>query len=260
MWRQQASTQAQATALIVEDESALRDELCDMLQFLWPDLHIVAQAGNGIDALRLIADHEPDIVFLDIQIPEPNGLDVARFIGDRCHVVFVTAYDAHAIDAFEKGAVDYLLKPLSDARLSVTIQRLKQKLQNTMQAPSDLAGLVDQLQAPQARSQYLRWITAAVGKSLRMITIDEVVFIQSDQKYTRVVLADSEVLIRKSLKELLSELDPEQFWQIHRSTVVNALEIASIEPGMSGQLCVKLKSRREQLPVSDSFAKRFRQM
>jgi DNA-binding LytR/AlgR family response regulator len=256
MWSRQRSTEA-PTAIIVEDEQALRAELRDTLRSLWPELDIVAEAQNGLEALRLTAEHQPDIVFLDIQIPEPNGLEVARFIGDRCHVVFVTAYDAHAVDAFEKGATDYLLKPIAEARLEVTVQRLKQKL---ARAPASLVDLVDQIQPRTVANQYLRWITAAVGKSLRMIMIDEVVFFQSDQKYTRVALPDSEVLIKKPLKELLAELDPEQFWQIHRSTVVNAQEISAIEPNMSGQLAVKLRSRRESLAVSESFAKRFRQM
>ena len=256
MWFRSPSAEAPPPALLVEDEHALREELRDMLTALWPELRIVAEAQDGVEALGLIAQHQPRIVFLDIQIPGPNGLEIARHIGDRCHVVFVTAYDAHAIDAFEKGAVDYLLKPLSASRLSVTIGRLKQKL---TQAPSDLFGLMELMQARQPRA-YLRWITANVGKSLRMITIDEVVFIQADQKLTRVVLADSEVLIKKTLKDLLSELDPEQFWQTHRSTIVNALEISSIEPDMSGRLVVKLKSRREQLPVSEAFVRRFRQM
>jgi len=257
MWSRSPATHMQPTAVLVEDEPALREELRDVLADLWPQLQVLAEAGDGVQALRMIAEHRPQIVFLDIEIPEPNGLDVARVIGDRSHVVFVTAYDRFAVDAFENGAVDYILKPISDARVALTVQRLQQKL---TRAPADLVNLVDQLQANQPRSAYLRWITASVGKSLRMITIDEVVFFQSDQKYTRVVLADSEVLIKKPLKDLLAELDPEQFWQIHRSTVVNALEIASIEPNMAGQLSVKLKSRREQLPVSETFARRFRQM
>ena len=256
MWSRPPSAEMPATALLVEDEHALREELRDMLAALWPQLRVVGEAQDGLEALRLVAQHQPRIVFLDIQIPDPNGLEVARHIGDRCHVVFVTAYDAHAVDAFEKGAVDYLLKPLSASRLSVTIGRLKQKLH---QAPSDVLGLMELMQARQPRN-YLRWITATVGKSLRMITIDEVVFIQADQKLTRVVLADSEVLIKKPLKDLLSELDPEQFWQTHRSTIVNAQEISSIEPDMSGRLVVKLKNRRERLPVSESFVRRFRQM
>jgi DNA-binding LytR/AlgR family response regulator len=256
MWSRQRSAET-PTAVIVEDELGLREELRESLCTLWPELDIVAEAQNGLEALRLTAEHQPDIVFLDIQIPEPNGLAVARFIGDRCHVVFVTAYDAHAVDAFEKGATDYLLKPLNEARLAITVRRLKQKLTQT---PADLASVVDLIQPRTRANQHLRWITAAVGKSLRMIMIDEVVFFQSDQKYTRVVLADSEVLIKKPLKDLLAELDPDQFWQIHRSTVVNAQEISAIEPNMSGQLTVKLRTRRESLAVSESYAKRFRQM
>jgi DNA-binding LytR/AlgR family response regulator len=256
MWFGSPSAEAPPTALLVEDEHALRDELRDILASLWPELNIVGEAQDGLEALRLVAQYQPRIVFLDIQIPDPNGLEVARHIGDRCHVVFVTAYDAYAIDAFEKGAADYLLKPLNVSRLSVTIGRLKQKLS---QAPSDLLGMMQLMQARQPRA-HLRWITANVGRSVRMITIDEVVFFQSDQKLTRVVLADSEVLIKKTLKELLAELDPEQFWQIHRSTIVNALEISSLEPDMSGRLAVKLKSRRERLPVSEAFGRRFRQM
>jgi DNA-binding LytR/AlgR family response regulator len=256
MWFKSASSDMQATALLVEDEQALREELRDLLASLWPELQIVGEAQDGVEALRLAARHQPRIVFLDIQIPGPDGLEVARHLGDRCHVVFVTAYDAHAIDAFEKGAVDYILKPVNASRLAITVQRLRQKLS---QAPADLFGLLERIQTGQPRA-HLRWITANVGKSLRMITIDEVVFFQADHKLTRVVLSDSEVLIRKPLKELLAELDPEQFWQIHRSTIVNATEISSIEPDMSSRLTVRLKSRREQLPVSESFIHRFRQM
>ncbi len=244
-----------ATALIVEDEPALSEELCELLQSLWPSLRIVGRAADGIEALRLIAEHQPDIVFLDIQIPGPGGLEVARTLRDRSHVVFVTAYDAHAIEAFENGAVDYILKPIEAQRLAMSVQRLKQRVAS---APADLSNLLQNLQTQ--RASYLRWITASVGNSLRLITTDEVVYFQSEQKYTRVVLATSEVLIKKTLKELVSELDPEQFWQTHRSTVVNAMEIASIEPNMSGQLSIKLRTRREQLPVAESFVKRFRQM
>ena len=250
-------TEKRATALIVEDEPALSDELKETLHLLWPELEIVGETQDGTEALALIIKHQPEIVFLDINIPGPNGLEVARHIAGRCHIVFVTAYDAHAIEAFEKGAVDYILKPLSSSRLFITVQRLQQKL---VAIPSNTTHLIEQIITPQVPPGYLRWITATVGNSLRLIMIDEVVFFQSDQKYTRVVLADSEVLIKKTLKELLEELDPEQFWQIHRSTIVNALEIASIEQNMGGQLAVKLKSRREQLPISETFARRFRQM
>jgi DNA-binding LytR/AlgR family response regulator len=245
------------SALIVEDEAGLGEELQELLQARWPALRIAGCAADGMSALRMIAQHRPDIVFLDIQIPDPNGLEVARIIRDSCHIVFVTAYDAHAIEAFENGAIDYLLKPIDTARLDLTLQRLQRRQASR---PPDLAGLLDRLQPRQVPSTHLRWITASVGQALRLITTDEIVFFQSDSKYTRVVLADSEVLIKKTIRELAAELDPEQFWQTHRSTIVNALEVASIEPSMSGQLSIKLKSRRECLPVAESFVKRFRQM
>ena len=255
MWPNPAKRDKAPSALIVEDEPALSEELRELLQALWPALHIIGRAADGVDALRQLAQHQPDIVFLDIQIPGPNGLEVARTLRDSCHVVFVTAYDAHAIEAFESGAVDYILKPIEAQRVALCVQRLKQRL---VAAPADFSDLLEKLQ-PQ-RTSYLRWITASVGNSLRLITTDEVVYFQSEQKYTRVVLATSEVLIKKTLKELVSELDPAQFWQTHRSTVVNAMEISSIEPNMSGQLSIKLRTRREQLPVAESFVRRFRQM
>ena len=249
--------EAGPSALIVEDEAALGEELRELLQGLWPALRVVGQAEDGVTAMRMIAQHRPDIVFLDIQIPDPSGLEVAQAIRDSCHIVFVTAYDAHAIEAFENGAVDYLLKPIDSTRLALTVQRLQRRQAS---APPDWSGLLERLQPRQPRAAHLRWITASVGNALRLITADEIVFFQSDSKYTRVVLADSEVLIKKTIRELVAELDPEQFWQTHRSTIVNALEVASIEPAMSGQLSIKLKSRRERLPVAESFVKRFRQM
>ena len=257
MWSTSSLTEAAPSALIVEDEAALCDELQELLQASWPELRIVGHAPDGVSALHMILQHRPDIVFLDIQIPDPNGLEVARTIRDSCHIVFVTAYDAHAIEAFENGAVDYLLKPIDSARIALTVQRLQRRQHS---APPDLSGLLERLQPSPARASYLRWITASVGNTMRLITTDEIIFFQSEAKYTRVALADSEVLIKKTIRELVAELDPEQFWQTHRSTVVNALEIASIEPSMSGQLSIKLKSRRERLPVAESFVKRFRQM
>jgi DNA-binding LytR/AlgR family response regulator len=264
-------------ALIVEDEAPLAAELAELLCELWPGLELAPIANNGLQALQTIFADPPDIAFLDIQIPAPNGLEVARIIRDQCHIVFVTAYDAHAIEAFEKGALDYLLKPISRERLAITVQRLQQRAGSrapdlTARLPvSPSANPSANPASNQATNQatidpankaprYLRWLSATVGSSLRLVMIDEVVFFQAEQKYTRVVLADSEVLIKKSLKELLSELDPEQFWQTHRSTLVNALEIASIEPNLAGKLAIRLKRRREQLPVSEAFVRQFRQM
>jgi DNA-binding LytR/AlgR family response regulator len=244
-------------ALIVEDEPALAAELAEILQQLWPQLELLPIAGNGLQALQSIFADKPEIAFLDIQIPDPNGLEVARIIRDACHIVFVTAYDAHAIEAFEKGALDYVLKPINRARLALTVQRLQQRAGSTI---PDLSTFLPAPAPSPGPGRHLRWITATQGQALRLITTDEVVFFQTEQKYTRVVLANSEVLIKKSLKELMNELDPGQFWQSHRSTLVNALEIASIEPNLAGKLVIKLKSRREQLPVSEAFVRRFRQM
>lgn len=243
-------------AIVVEDEDALRDELCEALEALWPELEIVDTAGDGEAALRAIERHAPDLVFLDIRIPDPDGLEVARLVGDRVRVVFVTAYDKFALEAFERGAVDYLLKPLQPERLAQVVQRLRQRAP----APAaDTAAVAGHLQARGEAGRPLRWLTASVGRSLRFIAVDEVVFFQSDGRYTRVALADSEVLIRRTLKELVAELDPEQFWQTHRSTVVNALQVASIEPNMAGKPTLRLKRRRDSLPVSDTFMRRFRQ-
>lgn len=245
------------TAVIVEDEAALRDEMQELLQTLWPALDIVGTADNGSDALKIIHQYQPDIVFLDIQIPQHSGLEVAQALPSHCDIVFVTAYDAHAIEAFEQGAIDYVLKPISLQRLAVTVERLQQRL---AAMPTERSGLKGSALPMAATPRQLRWLTATVGKSMRLIMIDEVLYFQADQKYTRVVLTNSEVLITKTLKELLAELDPEQFWQIHRSTIVNALEIASIEPALTGQLTIRLKRRDEQLPVSESFMKKFRQL
>ena len=244
-------------AIVVEDEAPLRDELCEALASAWPELEIVDTAGDGETALRLVEAHAPDLVFLDIRIPDPDGLEVARLVGDQVHVVFVTAYDKFALAAFEHGAVDYLLKPLQPERLASVVRRLRQRVLAPVAA--DVPEVAHRLQAHEGSGRPLRWITATVGRAMRFIAIDEVVFFQSDGKYTRVALRDSEVLIRRTLKELLAELDPEQFWQTHRSTVVNALEVASVEPNMAGKLTLKLKRRRDSLPVSDAFMRRFRQ-
>ena len=247
------------SAVVVEDEAPLRDELVDLLAERGPALEIAGCAADGAQALALIERETPDIVFLDIRIPGPSGLAVAERVAERAHVVFVTAYDAHAIEAFEKGAVDYLLKPMTTDRLDTTVRRLQQRLAGS--AAERIAALPGaDASAPPAPRRPLRWITATVDKSTRFIAIDEVVYFQSDHKYTRGVLADAEYLIKRPLKDLLAELDPEQFWQIHRSTVVNILEVRAMEPDFSGRLAMRLRSRRELLPVSESFAARYRRL
>ena len=247
-------------AVVAEDELTLRHELIDHLERLWPELRIVGEAADGIEALRLLDEHQPDLMFLDIQMPGATGLEVARQAAGRCHVVFVTAYDQHAVAAFDQGAVDYLLKPLVPARLHTAIGRLKARLG---QAPAALGPVLDRLAQGNATGlprSHLRLINASVGQTLRLITVDEVLYFQADNKYTRVTTADGEALIRKTLKELVDELDPQQFWQIHRSTLVNAAAIAGASRDFRGRLELRLKGRSESLLVSESYAHLFRQM
>ncbi len=249
------------TAVVAEDEEALRGELVEQLGRLWPELSIVGEAADGLEALRLLDQHRPDILFLDIEMPGAKGIDVAREANGRAHVVFVTAYDQYAIAAFDQGAVDYLLKPLAGARLFTAITRLKARLG---QAPAALGSVLEQLgsraAAPTGGRAPLRWINASVGQTLRLITVDEVMFFQSDNKYTRLGLKDGEALIRKPLKELIDELDPQQFWQIHRSTLVNVTAIASVSRDFRGRMQIKLKHGAETLLVAESCAHLFRQM
>jgi DNA-binding LytR/AlgR family response regulator len=248
------------TAIIAEDEATLRGQLVEQLGQLWPELSIVGEAADGVQALRLLDEHRPDVMFLDIQMPGATGLEVARQASGRCHVVFVTAYDQHAVAAFDQGAVDYVLKPVSAARLFTAVSRVKQRLGSPpARLDAALAGLPAGA-SPATAKQYLRWINASVGQNLKLITVDEISYFQADNKYTRVVTSEGEALIRKPLKELVEELDPNQFWQIHRSTLVNATSIAGVARDFRGRMLVKLKSRPETLLVSDSYTHRFRQM
>jgi DNA-binding LytR/AlgR family response regulator len=250
------------TAIIAEDEATLRGQLVEQLGQLWPELAIVGEAADGVQALRLLDEHRPDVMFLDIQMPGATGLEVARQASGRCHVVFVTAYDQHAVAAFDQGAIDYVLKPVSAARLFTAVSRLKQRLGTPpARLDSTLNGLAGTgALAPAAARQYLRWINASVGQNVKLITVNEVSYFQADNKYTRVVTGEGEALIRKPLKELVEELDPNQFWQIHRSTLVNAASIAGVTRDFRGRMLVKLKSRPETLLVSDSYTHLFRQM
>jgi DNA-binding LytR/AlgR family response regulator len=243
-------------AVIAEDEPLLGAGLRDALAALWPGLRICALVEDGIQTLRALEQHQPDILFLDIQMPGLSGIEVAQQVNGRCHVVFVTAFDDHAVEAFEQGAVDYLLKPLSVSRLATAVTRLKQRIGST---PARLDGLIGRL-AEAREGEYLRWITASHGREVRLITISEVCYFRSDNKYTAVVTADGEALIRMSLRELIDQLDPATFWQVHRSAVVNANAIAGLIRDGHGRLSVKLKHRSETLPVSEAHASRFRVM
>ena len=246
------------TALIAEDEPLLAEELSDALGRLWPELTIVAQARDGIEAIRMVEDHSPDVVFLDIQMPGMTGLDVAKQLGARAHIVFVTAFDQHAIAAFEHGAVDYVLKPVAVPRLATAVSRVKERLGRS---PQDLSGLLRDLAAQRSDGRtYLRWVNASVGQTIKLITVEEICYFKADSKYTLVVTASGESLIKKPIKELSDELDPAQFWQIHRSTLVNVNFVAGVSRDFRGHLQVKLKQRNESLPVSESYTHLFRQM
>jgi len=245
------------TAIIAEDEPLLRDELAEQLVKLWPEIDILGKPADGIDALRLIVMHKPDIAFLDIQMPGMTGLEVARQVAGRCHVVIVTAFDQYAIGAFEQGAVDYVMKPISVPISTTRITRLKDRIEHP---PADLSGLLGQLQRQSEGRSFLRWVNASVGNSIKLITVDEICYFKADSKYTLVVTAASESLIRKPIKELCDELDPATFWQIHRSTLVNVGAIAGVTRDVRGNLQVKLKQRPELLHVSESYTHLFKQM
>ena len=256
--RSSKSPMSRATAVIAEDEPLLRGELKDALAELWPELDIKAEAENGIQALRALEAHEPDVLFLDIQMPGLSGLDVARVVSGRCHVVFVTAYDQYAVAAFEQGAVDYVMKPFSTARVATAIARVRERIKN---APANLEGLLKSLTEQSRREgQFLRWISVGEGRTVRLITIDEVCYFQADNKYTMVVTAAAQSLINKAIKDLVDELDPNAFLQIHRGTIVNVNAIAAVHRDLRGRLEIRLKQRKETLPVSASFAHLFKQM
>jgi DNA-binding LytR/AlgR family response regulator len=245
-------------AVIAEDEPVLRAELRKTLARLWPQLVVCAEAEDGFEALQAIHQHAPNILFLDIEMPGISGLEVAKQASGKCHIVFVTAYDSHAVAAFEEGAVDYVLKPFSPARLATSVARLQEKARS---APISFDNLFDVLERHgNAPKEYLRWITASQGDDLRLITVEEISYFRAENKYTLVVTAAQESVIRRPIKDLTEELDPRVFWQIHRGTVVNINAVAGLTRDFGGQLCVKLKQRKETLAVSDPYVRLFKQM
>ncbi|MES2316439.1 MAG: LytTR family DNA-binding domain-containing protein [Pseudomonadota bacterium] len=245
------------TILIAEDEPLMRERLVGMLQLAWPEASVVLVAENGNDAWDGFLEHEPDVVFLDIRMPGLSGLEVAERIGKAAHIVFVTAYDQYAVDAFDAGAVDYLLKPVQAERLAKAVARLRHTL---AAPPPDLGELLRHLKAslPGQQPEKLKWIKATVGKQIRLIDVQDVLFFQSDTKYTRVVLADSEALVKIALKDLLGGLDGERFWQIHRGTVVNVKAVAAVERLDAERMEVIVRGSTEKLPVSRTFTHLFR--
>lgn len=244
-------------ALIAEDEPMLRAHLVARLRAAWPDLADIVQAENGDQALALAETFRPDVAFLDIRMPLQSGLDVARRLGSRCHVVFVTAYDEYAIAAFEEGAVDYVLKPVTAERIARVIERVKARLASP---PIDLAALLAKLADRDESAAPLKWIRASLGNAMRMIAVEDVVYFQAEDKYTKVVTGECEALIRKPIRELYDELDQDAFWQVHRATIVNLHAIARIERDFRDQPVITLKSRPEKLTVSRTFAHRFKSM
>ncbi|MFO1252621.1 MAG: LytTR family DNA-binding domain-containing protein [Inhella sp.] len=253
------------TALIADDEPLLREILEARLAAAWPELQIVAQARNGIQAVELFEQHLPAICFLDVHMPGLSGVEVARQVGKRAHLVFVTAFDQYALDAFEHGALDYLVKPVTAARLAGTVERLKARLQQEQPAVHSellLSQLAARLKLDQPKP--LAWIRATVGASLRMIPIDDIDFLKSDTKYTLVAYRDegqpAEALIRTPLKDLLAQLDPAHFAQVHRSVVINLRSIRRVTRGENETADIELKGRPERLPVSRSYLHLFKEM
>jgi DNA-binding LytR/AlgR family response regulator len=274
---------ASPTAVIADDERLLRDQLRARLAEVWPELEVVGEAKNGTEAVELVEEHHPDLVFLDIRMPGMNGIEAARAIAQLpvdeegakpegrppwrgAEIVFITAYDQYAIEAFEQGVVDYVLKPAERERLQVTVDRVRKRLANQGSdgAPdaSGMQGLLQKLAEkmnPGAVPR-LKWIQATVGTSIQMIPVEDVLFFISDEKYTRVQTATIEALIRKPIKELVDEIDPELFWQIHRSTLVNTRFISGVTRDLRGRQIVSVKGHSEKLEVSRSYTHLFKGM
>ncbi len=265
------------TAILADDEELVRDLLKARLAQVWPELTIVAQASDGQEAIEMVAQYAPTFAFLDIRMPEKTGLQVAKIISERCHVVFLTAYDEYAVEAFERGAIDYMLKPVTVDRLQTTVERLKKRM---LQQPVDLSQLLAQIESqrgmpampssaaapsiaskmPDAKPEQLRWIQASVGRELRVISIDDVVYFEADEKYVIVHTRDAEAVIRTPLKELVDGLDPELFWPVHRATIVNVRMIEAVEKDVLGRLSIRLRGMQKKLPVSRTHSSRFKGM
>jgi len=250
-------------ALIADDEPLLRDMLKFRLQQVWPELEIVAEAESGAEAIQLFDEFEPDLVFLDIQMPVLTGVEVARVLAKRCHIVFVTAYDEYAVEAFNRGAIDYILKPVNAERLAETVERLKERMASAKPvAPGSLEELLAAFtdrHSPRGEHP-LKWIKASQGQHLHLIAVPDILYFRAEDKYTKVMTADAELLIKKPIKELSEELDGDVFWQIHRSTIVNVNCIARVGRDHRDQPLIYLKGRDETLIVSRAFAHLFKQM
>jgi DNA-binding LytR/AlgR family response regulator len=254
------------TCIVAEDEALLRDDIVARLREAWPELEVVAECEDGGSALEAISEHRPDVAFLDIRMPGLTGLDVATAAAEasaHTQIVFVTAYNQYAVDAFERGAIDYLLKPVTPERLAATLKRVRARLAAGVPNAQALAAIVAQLRgqgAVEGPRAALNWITASAGKETRLILVDDVAYFKADEKYTVVMTAEGESLIRKPIRELLEVLDPAAFKQIHRSTIVNLRAVASVTRDESGRGTLRLKNRPETLPVSLTYMPLFRHM
>ncbi len=248
----------QPTAIIADDEPTLLAHLDDLLHRFWPGLTIIGKAQNGTEAKEMLLKLRPDIAFLDIRMPGLSGLQVARTAPASCKIVFVTAYDEYAVEAFEEAAIDYLLKPLNEKRLKKTIQRLKDR--TAVIKHSDLLSSNKSLSRFSTDRKKLKWIRTKQGNSIKIIPVEQVYFFQAEDKYTKVVTGKNEYLIRTAIKQLREELDDDLFWCIHRSTIVNCLEIDSVTRSLSGRFVIKLKRHPQQLSASRRFGHLFKQM
>jgi DNA-binding LytR/AlgR family response regulator len=251
-------------AVIADDEAQLRTYLRTLLADVWPELEICAEAGNGEEAVRLVDRHQPQVVFLDIRMPGLSGLQAAEAIAPSSHIVFVTAFDEYAVAAFEKEAVDYLLKPVTRKRLLHTVGRLKKRLQETVRPSPQMVRLarelVQQIGAADPAPEFLQWLRVPHGDGVRLIPTADVLYFQAGDKYTTVRTRNGESLIRKSIRELSTELDPSRFWQIHRGTIVNVSQIAAVSRSLTGRGVIRLKDRSETLTVSRGYLHLFKQM
>jgi DNA-binding LytR/AlgR family response regulator len=239
----------------------MRVQIAERLKEAWPELLIVGEAGNGREAVAMVHSLEPDIVFLDISMPEMDGIQAAKALAGQSHVVFVTAFDQYAISAFEHGAVDYLLKPADPERVALTCQRLRARLQQKPDPMNDLLEKLSQRMGGGVKPrEYMRWVQASVGANIRMIPTSDILFFRAEDKYTRVQTAGFEALIRKPIKELIDELDPDEFWQIHRATLVRIDAVEQVSRNFRGKQVVHVKGSEEKLEVSRSFSHLFKQM
>jgi DNA-binding LytR/AlgR family response regulator len=254
---------ANPEAIIADDEEQLRIHLKSKLADLWPELTICGEAGNGLEALKMIESCRPAIAFLDIKMPGLSGIEVAQKISADCRVVFITAFDQYAIEAFENEAVDYILKPVTDKRLGKSINRLKKQISGISVPATDYSTTMERLLAALADKKspgYLKWIKVRHGEEVRLIAIEDVCYFKAEDKYTVVKTREGESLIKISIRQLTEELDPEQFWRIHRGAIINISRIASVSRSFSGRLIIKLKDLPEALTVSRSYAHLFKQM